>query len=110
MSSGQKRIDEEIYRVVRQIPVGRVATYGQVARLAGLGGRARRVGYALRILSGAGNIPWHRVVNARGGISSRASDGSSEHTQYLRLRAEGVRFGRNGRIRLDTYLWRPERK
>ena len=107
MPDGKIPLDEQIYRVVCRIPEGKVATYGQIAKLAGLEGRARRVGYALRTLGDARPVPWHRVVNARGQISRRGRDGGSEQTQYLRLRAEGVQFGSNGRLSLRTYSWRP---
>ncbi len=60
-----------IYSVVRRIPNGRVATYGQIARLAGLPGGARQVGYALHALDEDSDVPWQRVVNARGRVSSR---------------------------------------
>jgi methylated-DNA-protein-cysteine methyltransferase-like protein len=86
--------------VVARIPRGRVATYGQVARLAGLPGAARAVGWALAALPDD-TIPWHRVINAQGGISPR--DG--EERQGLRLRREGVRPGRTGRYDLDRYGW-----
>ena len=66
---------ELIYAVVRRIPEGRVATYGQVARLAGLGGHARQVGYALHALQDS-DVPWQRVVNAQGMISARAYSGA----------------------------------
>jgi methylated-DNA-protein-cysteine methyltransferase-like protein len=88
-----------ILDVVARIPRGRVATYGQVARLAGVPGAARTVGWALA--SAHGNIPWHRVINAQGGISPR--DG--EERQALRLRREGVRPRRNGRYDLVRYGW-----
>lgn len=104
---GKILADERIYRVVHLIPRGKVATYGQIAGLAGLEGRARRVGYALRCLPAGSPIPWHRVVNARGQISPRGPDRASEQTQYLRLRNEGIQFGRNGRLSLPVYLWRP---
>ncbi len=65
---------DQIYAVVRQIPEGQVATYGQVAELAGLGGKARLVGYALyRVDMRSSDIPWHRVINAKGKISHRLS-------------------------------------
>ena len=65
---------DQIYAVVRQIPEGQVATYGQVAELAGLGGKARLVGYALyRVDMRSSDIPWHRVINAKGEISHRLS-------------------------------------
>ncbi len=62
-----------IYAVVRQIPAGKVATYGDVARLAGFSRQARLVGYALHALPPHSTAPWHRVVNAKGGISTARS-------------------------------------
>lgn len=102
---------ERIYTIVGQIPRGRVATYGQIARLAGLPGRARQVGYALHALPRGRDIPWHRVVNARGEISARANPPSEEIQRDL-LEQEGVVFGPKGRIPLTRYQWaspaRPE--
>ena len=95
-----------VWAVVRRIPRGRVATYGQVAALAGLGGQARQVGYALHALPGEGFAPWHRVVNARGAISLPPG-GGADVTQRLRLEREGVRFDARGRIDLERYGWRP---
>ncbi len=99
-----------IYKVVRRIPKGRVATYGQVASLAGLGGHARQVGYALSALSdenpGPKGVPWHRVINARGEISVREEPGS-DLLQRRALEAEGVRFTTRGRVSLERYRWRP---
>jgi methylated-DNA-protein-cysteine methyltransferase related protein len=97
---------ERVWAVVRRIPRGRVATYGQVAALAGLGGQARQVGYALHALPGEGLAPWHRVVNARGAISLPPGRGA-DVTQRLRLEREGVRFDARGRIDLDRFRWRP---
>jgi methylated-DNA-protein-cysteine methyltransferase-like protein len=97
---------ERVYAVVRRIPRGRVATYGQVAALAGLGGQARQVGYALHALPGEGFAPWHRVVNARGAISLPPG-GGGDVTQRLRLEREGVRFDARGRVDLERYGWRP---
>ena len=100
-----------IYRVVGRIPRGRVATYGQVALLAGLGGHARQVGYALHALHGldAGReVPWHRVINARGEISVREEPGS-DLVQRRALESEGVQFGTSGRVSLERYRWRPRR-
>jgi methylated-DNA-protein-cysteine methyltransferase related protein len=95
----------EIYRIVRRIPRGRVATYGQVARLAGLAGHARQVGYALHALTGD-RVPWHRVINAKGEISLRSVEGS-DRLQRILLAGEGVRFDRSGRIDLERYRWQP---
>lgn len=83
---------ERIYSVVARIPRGRVATYGQVARLAGLPGRARLVGYALSALTEGSRVPWHRVVNAKGCISSRRDGSPMNIVQRLRLERERVRF------------------
>ncbi|HET9452645.1 MAG TPA: MGMT family protein [Gemmatimonadaceae bacterium] len=97
---------DRIYATVRRIPRGRVATYGQVASLSGLPGRARQVGYALAALAPATAIPWQRVVNAAGAISLRPFDGGI--SQRLLLEREGVRFT-GDRISLERYLWRPRR-
>lgn len=97
-----------IYEVVRRIPRGRVATYGQVADLAGLPGHARQVGYALHALPRGTTVPWHRVLNARGALSLRPSSGG-EITQRLRLEREGVRFDAAGRVALERIRWRPSR-
>ncbi len=101
-----------IYKAVRRIPKGRVATYGQVAALAGLGGHARQVGYALSALSDENprqkGVPWHRVINARGEISVREEPGS-DLVQRRALEAEGVQFGTSGRVSLERYRWRPRR-
>ena len=78
---------ERIYAVVRQIPRGKIASYGQVAELAGLEGHARQVGYALHATPDAIDIPWQRVVNAKGEISSR-SDPLMEGVQQSLLEAE----------------------
>lgn len=95
-----------IYSVVLSIPPGRVATYGQVAELAGLPRRARMVGYALRLLPEDSGVPWHRVVNARGEISDRGRP-DSEHEQRRILQSEGVRFTRGSRVPLDLFGWEP---
>jgi methylated-DNA-protein-cysteine methyltransferase-like protein len=93
---------------VARIPRGRVATYGQIARLADLPGQARLVGYALAALDERSRIPWHRVVNARGRISLRNDDGPAGILQRLRLEREKVVFDAEGRIRLDRFRWRPK--
>jgi methylated-DNA-protein-cysteine methyltransferase-like protein len=97
----------QIYAVVCRIPYGKVATYGQVARLAGLPRQARQVGYALSALH-APQVPWHRVVNAQGRISCRSGDGEPDPVQRLRLESEGVEFDRQGRIPLARFLWQAE--
>ncbi len=94
-----------IYAVVRRIPRGRVATYGQVATIAGLDGHARQVGYALHALPSGANVPWHRVVNSYGEVSKR-SDSDSDELQVELLRAEGIVFDTAGRIDLRRFAWR----
>jgi methylated-DNA-protein-cysteine methyltransferase-like protein len=95
-----------IYEVIRRIPSGRVATYGQIAELAGLRGHARQVGYALAALPSGTSVPWHRVINARGEVSLRASPGA-ELSQRMLLECEGVRFDARGRVALKRVGWRP---
>lgn len=93
-----------VWRVVRSIPPGRVSTYGAVARMAGLPGRARLVGYAMHSVPSDGGVPWHRVVNSKGMIS-RHPDPMSGHMQRSLLEAEGVMFDGDGRIDLDRFGW-----
>ncbi len=90
---------------MRRIPKGRVATYGQVAELAGLPRQARQVGYALHALPDGSRVPWQRVVNARGEVSERAVPGI-EPVQRAILEAEGVVFDGRGRVDLSRYRWR----
>jgi methylated-DNA-protein-cysteine methyltransferase-like protein len=97
---------QRIHAVVRRIPRGRVATYGQVATLAGLSGAARQVGYALHALPAYSTVPWHRVLNARGVISLPGGTGLE---QRMRLEAEGIRFDVRGRVALTAVQWRPRR-
>ncbi len=99
---------ERIYAVVRRIPRGRIATYGQVAALAGMPRHARQVGYALHALGSDSDVPWHRVVNARGEVSPRAVPGWAEVQRDL-LEAEDVEMAR-GRIDLARYAWKPARR
>ena len=103
--SGESGALEAIWQVVCAIPRGRASTYGAVARAAGLPGRARLTGFALRVAPEALNLPWHRVVGAGGRIVFPS--GSREHReQARRLRAEGVpvtggRVGRPALTELD---------
>jgi methylated-DNA-protein-cysteine methyltransferase-like protein len=100
---------QRIYAVVRRIPEGRVATYGQVASLAGLDGHARQVGYALHALPQGTTVPWHRVVNASGSISARSLPGAELVQQQL-LAREGVRLDARGRVALARVRWVPKVK
>ncbi len=97
---------EQIFQVVRQIPAGSVATYGQVARWAGYPGYARQVGYALyRLLDRDTDVPWQRVVNAKGEISYSPLRYGSDDLQRVLLEAEGVEFNAQGQIDLDRFGW-----
>lgn len=95
---------DDIYTVVRMIPEGSVATYGQIARLAGRPNGARQVGYALAALPDEHDVPWHRVINAQGKVSLRATPGY-EDVQQLLLEDEGVEFGIKKVIDLARYQW-----
>jgi len=97
---------ERIWRTVRRIPVGRVATYGQVAEVAGLPRQARLVGYALHALPEGSDVPWHRVIGAAGTISLPA-DSPSHAVQRALLEEEGVPVTGRGRIDLARFRWRP---
>ncbi len=97
---------DAILAVVESIPSGKVATYGQIATLANLPGRARLVGTTLKKLPPESGIPWHRVVNTKGQISFRG-DGSSVCEQEMLLVSEGVPIDECGRICLADHLWRP---
>ena len=98
----------KIYAAVSRIPKGRVATYGQIAALAGLPRQARLVGYALSKLTPESAVPWHRVVNAKGEISLRANALGHDDLQAQLLRRERVRFSANA-IPLGRFLWQPRR-
>jgi methylated-DNA-protein-cysteine methyltransferase-like protein len=97
-------IRARIYAAVRRIPRGRVATYGQIAQVAGLPGFARQVGYALAALSPSTAVPWHRVINARGAISLPPLDRGV--SQRVLLEREGVHFDAGGRVSLARFGWR----
>jgi methylated-DNA-protein-cysteine methyltransferase related protein len=96
---------QRIYKTVKRVPRGCVATYGQIATLAGLDGHARQVGYALHSLPHRSDIPWHRVINAKGEISPRSA-GDSHELQRMLLDEEGVSFSVDGRVDLKTFRWR----
>ena len=92
-----------IYEWVRRVPEGKVATYGQIAGLAGKCS-ARQVGYAMAALSGDSAIPWHRIINSQGRISQRT--GSEGHRlQQILLEAEGIVFSEDDTIKLVKFGW-----
>jgi len=93
--------------VIRRIPLGRVATYGDVAGRAGLPGRARLVGKVLGMSPDVSSLPWHRVVGAGGVLSVGRYSAHAGQTQRMRLEREGVRFTRGGRVDLARHRWGP---
>jgi methylated-DNA-protein-cysteine methyltransferase-like protein len=99
----------KIYSIVKNIPSGKVATYGQIAALVGPGMPARIVGFALHGISEDLDIPWHRVINSQGKISYSIPRSDGDSLQKILLENEGVLFNASGRIDLQKYLWRPDR-
>ena len=97
---------QAFYEVIARIPRGQVATYGQIAALAGHRGQARQVGYALAATPEGLDLPWHRVINAQGRVSPRAHGKFHEFQEEL-LRREGIAM-ESGRIDLSRYGWDPE--
>ncbi|CAH0525300.1 MGMT family protein [Vibrio hippocampi] len=94
----------QIFAVIHQIPPGKVATYGQIARLAGYPGYARHVGKALGNLPEGSKLPWFRVINSKGEISLKGDDW---HRQKEKLTAEGITLTPSGKIKLRHYQWQP---
>jgi len=105
----QDERNQLFYSIIRCVPHGRVATYGQIASLAGLPKHARHVGVALRKLPAGARVPWHRIVSSRGEIARRAANSGRdcESEQYGLLLDEGIEFDDNDRICLERYQWKP---
>ena len=99
---------ERIYRAVRRVPRGRVATYGQIAEVAKASG-PRQVGYALHALPEGHDLPWHRIINARGMISLDSEGLGGGNLQRALLEAERVVFDEKGRVDLKRFQWKPKR-
>ena len=97
---------EAICAVVRRIPRGWVATYGQVATMAGMPRRARLVGRVLQRLDPKTNVPWHRVVNAKGEVSFSLSRNGGDILQRRLLEKEGIEFDASNRMDLERSRWR----
>lgn len=95
---------ERVFRIVRSIPRGRVMTYGQIAEILGEGYTPRTVGFVMH--SSNDKTPWHRVINAQGGCSTRGIVLPHDKQQRM-LEAEGVSFNERGRCELQKYLWIP---
>jgi methylated-DNA-protein-cysteine methyltransferase related protein len=101
MAKAEKSLYETIYAMVKKIPKGKVATYGQIARLCGLREHARLVGYALHNLKPNSGVPWHRVINSKGMISLPKHAGAYERQKTL-LEKEGIIFA-GEKINLSKY-------
>jgi methylated-DNA-protein-cysteine methyltransferase related protein len=100
---------ERIYAQVRRIPRGKVASYGQIALLAGLEGQARQVGYAMAAVPSSSTIPWHRVINAQGRVSMRREGPGGSIIQQQLLEREGIVFDGGGRVSIARFGWKPRR-
>ena len=96
-------IYEKIYSAVKRIPRGKVATYGQIAGIVGIPKDARRVGYALSALTEDSDVPWQRVINAKGEISERPC----AEVQRMFLEQEGITFKDDAQIDLSRFQWKP---
>ena len=94
-----------VKEAIKRIPVGKVATYGQIASTAGNHRAARQVAWILHSSSIKDNLPWHRVINRKGEISLKPGDGFEVQKQLLVN--EGIIFDKNNRISLEQYLWNP---
>ena len=97
---------QQVYEIVQKIPVGSVATYGQIARLCGNPRASRAVGYALHVNPLPGKIPCHRVVNRFGGLAPAFAFGGADVQRNL-LTAEGVSFSDEYTVAVDKHLWDP---
>ncbi|HDQ00107.1 MAG TPA: cysteine methyltransferase [bacterium] len=97
-------IYQQIYRIVKMIPPGRVATYGQISMMLDHC-TPRMVGYAMAALPATSDVPWHRVINHQGKISRRTG-GEGEQLQRMLLKEEGVRFSSSGSIDLEKLRWK----
>lgn len=96
---------QQVYAMVRQIPPGRVATYGQIAFLLGTPRAARAVGYALASLPPGSDVPWQRVINQQGKVSPRGIGPNPGDLQRAMLEAEGHAFDAEGRLNLSIVRW-----
>lgn len=97
---------ERVIEIIKNIPAGKVMTYGQIAALAGSPRAARQVARALHSMSKKHHLPWHRVINAKGQIA--LTDDESYNEQLWSLESEGVEVGLNGVIDLEKYQYHPE--
>ena len=98
---------EQIYETVKRVPYGKVATYGQIANLTGMHRKARVVGYALFRVAPDADVPWHRVINAKGEISESPFREGNDYLQRSLLESEGVEFNKSGRVNFKQCQWQP---
>ncbi len=98
-----KTFNEQVYDIVARIPAGRVATYGQIARMIGRPRMARFVGYASNNKS-SWHLPWHRVVFKDGSLCSGYFD-----EQYRLLKSEGIKFDKEKKVKMEDFQWNPDR-
>lgn len=99
-------LHRQILEVIALIPYGKVATYGQIAKLAGLPKHARLVGYVLKHLDKSSEIPWYRVINSQGKISVTHINQQGENVQQSLLEQEGI-YLLNGKVSLKKFVWQP---
>ncbi len=107
-SGRQSYFYQQIYQLVRRIPAGKVATYGQIAELLGKPRHARQIGYALYRVAPDSDIPWQRVVNAQGMISHTPQRQGSDDLQRILLEQEGITFNSQDKLDLRRYRWQPD--
>jgi methylated-DNA-protein-cysteine methyltransferase related protein len=101
MTIGTTPLYHSIYALVRQIPEGKVSSYGRIAKV--IGTTARTVGFAMAALPPGSDVPWQRVINSQGKISRR-TDGEGNILQQDLLELEGVKFSNQGKVNLNSYL------
>ncbi|MGN7386126.1 MGMT family protein [Sporosarcina sp. SAFN-015] len=99
---------ERVIQIIRDIPAGHVMTYGQVASVAGNPRGARQVARILHSMSAKYELPWHRIINAQGGISTPSDREEKGGLQRELLESEDVEFMANGKVDLQVYRWFPE--
>jgi methylated-DNA-protein-cysteine methyltransferase-like protein len=103
----QMTFSERVKEIIRAIPKGKVASYGQIAAYAGNPLGAKQVAYVLHASAGKDKLPWQRVINSKGMISLPV--GGGYETQKRLLRREGIRFGADDKIDFEIYQWNPIR-
>lgn len=101
----RKSFHQRVIDIIKKIPYGTVATYGQIATYAGNPRAARQVSYILHSSSGKENLPWHRVINSKGGISLKPRRGHGLQKQLLKK--EGIKFKKDDTIDLKRFQWFP---